>query len=277
MARWGRALRYLPPAGRVLDLGCAFGYGTRLLARSHEAYGADASPRYIARARRAAPSIPFTLAPAERLPYADGFFDGVLLLDMLEHVRRERPVLDEVYRVLKPGGTLVVSVPHRGALAWLDSLNIWDFYVGGGSHPPEEVIPGGYPYHRHYSEAALRRLLAPHFAVRRVERTGLGLMELINLALLVLCKGLLRSQWLYDRLVYLYYGAYIVEDALRCGRASYHLMIQAERLSFSAHRRARSPTRPRGCAGWPRPAAARSRARSSAAGASRAVRVRCRW
>jgi SAM-dependent methyltransferase len=229
MARWERALRLLPPGGRVLDLGCAFGHGTRKLARTHKAYGLDASPRFIARARRAAPHIPFTLGRAERLPYADGFFDGVLLLDVLEHVRRERPVLDEVYRVLKPGGVLVLSVPRKGALAWLDSLNVWDFYAGGGSHPPEEVIPGGYVYHRHYGEADLRRMLEPRFAVRRVERTGLGLIEAINLLLLALCKGLLRSQWLYDRLVYLYYGAYMIEDVLRCGPASYHLMIQAVR------------------------------------------------
>ncbi|HWE63320.1 MAG TPA: class I SAM-dependent methyltransferase [Chloroflexota bacterium] len=230
MARWQRAVGLLPTAGRVLDLGCAFGYGTRMLARTHQAYGLDASPRFIARARRAAPEIPFALAPAEALPYEDGFFDGVLLLDVLEHVRREERVLAEVYRVLRPGGMLVLSVPHRGALAWLDSLNIWDFYAGGGSHPSDEVIPGGYPYHRHYAERDLRRLLGPRFTVRRVERTGLGLVEPLNLALLALCKGLLRSQWLYDRLVYLYYGAYIAEDLLRCGSASYHLMIQAVRL-----------------------------------------------
>ena len=174
MARWERALRLLPPTGRVLDLGCAFGYGTRKLARAHEAYGLDASPRFIARARRAAPEIPFTLGSAEALPYQDRFFDGVLLLDVLEHVRRERQVLDEVYRVLRPGGILVVSVPHRGALAWLDSLNVWDFYAGGGSHPPEEVIAGGYRYHRHYGAADLRRLLAPALrgTTRGIYRTG---------------------------------------------------------------------------------------------------------
>lgn len=239
MARWGRALRLLPPGGKVLDLGCAFGYTTRRLARSHDAYGVDASPQFIARARRAAPQIPFALAPAERLPYPDALFDAVLLLDVLEHVAREGPVLDEIYRVLRPGGTLVVSVPHTGALAWLDSLNLWDFYAGrgrepGSGRPPEEVIAGGYPYHRHYSRAALRSLLEPRFAVRRVELTGLGLVEALNLALLALCKGLLRSQALYDRLAYLYYGAYIAEDLLPCGAASYHLLMQATRDQSAA-------------------------------------------
>lgn len=229
MARWERAARLLPPDGRVLDLGCAFGHGTRMLARRHEAHGVDASAAFIARAQRAAPDIPFHCAPAEAIPYPDSHFDAVLLLDVLEHVAREAPVLAEVYRVLRPGGTLILSVPHKGALSWLDSLNVWDYFAGGGSHPPEEVIPGGYRYHRHYGEADLRRLLGDRFLVQRVERTGLGLVEPLNLALLALCKGLLRSQWLYDRAVYLYYGAYIAEDLLRCGTASYHIMLRAIR------------------------------------------------
>jgi len=229
MARWQRALRLLPEGARVLDLGCAFGYGTRLVAARHEVCGVDASPRFIERARRAAPYITFRCAPAEAIPFEDASFDAVLLLDVLEHVRREGPVLREVRRVLRPGGTLVLSVPSKGALRWLDSLNVWDFYAGGGSHPPEEEIPGGYRYHRHYNQDDLRKLLSPDFRIRRVERTGCGLVEPLNLLLLALCKGLLRSQWLYDRLVYLYYGAYIAEDTLRCGPASYHLMIQAVR------------------------------------------------
>ena len=213
----------------MLDLGCAFGYATRKLALRYEAHGADASPGFIARARRSAPHIPFVLAAAEQLPYPDGYFDAVLLLDVLGHVARETRVVDEVYRVLRTGGTLVISVPHKGALAWLDSLNLWDFYCGGGSHPIDEVIPGGYSYHRHYSEADLRAMLGSRFEVRAVERTGLGVVESLNLAILFLCKGLLRSQWLYDRLAFLYYGAYILEDQVRGGRASYHLMLQAVR------------------------------------------------
>lgn len=230
VARWQRALRLLPPGGRVLDLGCAFGYGTRLVARSHQVHGVDASPAFIARARRAAPAIPFTLARAEALPFPDHTFDAILLLDVLEHVAREEPVLAEVHRVLRLGGVLILSVPHKGALAWLDSLNLWDFLAGGGSHPPDEVIPGGYPYHRHYGVGDLRAILGRRFRIDHLEYSGLGLVEVINLALLAVGKGLLGSQWLYDRLVYLYYGAYLVEDRLRCGPASYHLMLRATRL-----------------------------------------------
>jgi 2-polyprenyl-3-methyl-5-hydroxy-6-metoxy-1,4-benzoquinol methylase len=230
VARWERAARLLPPGSRVLDLGCAFGYGTAIVARAHEVYGVDASTPFIQRACSRYPHIPFTCAPAEAIPFEDSFFDAVLLLDVLEHVRRESVVLAEVSRVLRPGGTLVVSAPHKGIFHWLDSLNVWDFLAGGGSHPPDEVIAGGYRYHRHYREVALRRLLQPWFVVNDVELTGLGLVELLNLTMLALGKGLLRSQAIYDRLAYLYYGAYIAEDRLHCGSASYHIMARATRI-----------------------------------------------
>jgi SAM-dependent methyltransferase len=229
MARWQRAARLLPEGGSVLDLGCAFGYGTAIVARRHEVVGADASAAFVERARLRYRNIQFIQAPAEAVPFRDGSFDAVLLLDVIEHVHREEPVLAEIARVLRPGGTLVLSAPHKGLLCWLDSLNVWDFITGGGSHPPEEVIPGGYPYHRHYAEADLRKLLAPRFEVQRSERTGLGLVELLNLSMLALGKGLLHSQAVYDQLAYLYYGAYIAEDLLRLGRASYHIMVQAIR------------------------------------------------
>src|SRR5579885_2727066 len=95
MARWTRAMQALPfKHGRVLDLGCAFGFATRRLARrGYETVGVDASAAYIARARRAHPQGMYLLASAEAVPLPDHSFDGVLFLDVLEHVRDERAAL----------------------------------------------------------------------------------------------------------------------------------------------------------------------------------------
>src|SRR5947209_2834890 len=127
MARWDRAIALLPfRKGRVLDLGCAFGFATLRLARKgYETVGVDSSVRYIAWAKQRHPQGQYLLASAEALPLADASFEGVLLLDVLEHVVDERVVMREVWRVLKPGGTLILSVPHRGLLGWLDSLNVY--------------------------------------------------------------------------------------------------------------------------------------------------------
>jgi len=49
----------------------------------------------------------------EHLPFADGYFDTVLCTETLEHVPNDRAIVCELLRVLKPGGTLVISVPDE--------------------------------------------------------------------------------------------------------------------------------------------------------------------
>jgi SAM-dependent methyltransferase len=232
MARWTRAIQALPfKHGRVLDLGCAFGFATRRLAhRGYQTVGVDASPAYIARARRAHPQGVYLLASAEAVPLPDSSFDGVLFLDVLEHVHDERAALAEIARLLKPGGTFIVSVPHRGLLWWLDSLNLYQWLVRRTQHglPPPEI--GLEAPHRHYRLTQLQEMLGPCFRVERVMRTGLGLAELVNLPLLVLCRYLLGWEWLYQLLQYLYFTVYLLEDVAPLGPLGYHMMVVATRI-----------------------------------------------
>jgi SAM-dependent methyltransferase len=229
MARWGKAIAALPfRYGRVLDLGCAFGFSTLRLARlGYHTVGVDNSALYIAMAKRRHPQGEYILSCGESLPLEGASFDGVLLLDVLEHVVREDAVFSEIRRVLKPGGTLVLSVPNRGLFAPLDSLNLYAKLVRltrHGSAPPEIAQTG---VHRHYSVARLRQLLGPDFRVCQVMYSGLGVAELINLLLLVLCRFALCWEWLYQTLQYVYFLAYLLEDLLPLGRAGYHMMLVA--------------------------------------------------
>jgi len=52
-------------------------------------------------------------ADLQQMPYRDGFFDVLMLSDVFEHVRLYREALHEVYRVLKPGGVMLLQVPFR--------------------------------------------------------------------------------------------------------------------------------------------------------------------
>lgn len=229
MARWDRAIALLPQErGRVLDLGCAFGFATRQIAsKGYATVGVDNSPGYISRARRRHPGGEYILSSAENLPLADASFDAVLLLDVLEHVSEQAAVLREIERVLKPGGMLILSVPHRGLLGWLDSLNLYAKLVRATRHGlfPREIAQTG--IHRHYSIRQIRRLLGPHYQVQRVSCTGLGIAELVNLPLLVVCRYILLWEWLYQILQYGYFLVYLLEDLLPLGPAGYHLMIVA--------------------------------------------------
>jgi SAM-dependent methyltransferase len=214
----------------VLDLGCAFGFATLRLARKgYETVGVDSSARYIAWAKRRHPQGQYLLAPAEALPLPDASFEGVLLLDVLEHVVDEQAVMREVWRVLKPGGTLILSVPHRGLLGWLDSLNVYARLVRATRYGlfPQEIVQTG--IHRHYSVRQIQALLGPEFHVRRIVCTGLGVAELVNLPLLVGCRYILRWEPLYQILQYVYFLVYLLENLLHPGQAGYHLMVVATR------------------------------------------------
>jgi SAM-dependent methyltransferase len=223
----------LPRGAAVLDVGCAFGHGTALLARRFQVEGIDPSPDYIARARRRYPWIPFSEGKAESLPYASDRFDGVVLLDVLEHLPPASvdQALGEVARVLRPDGVLVLSTPNAGLLAAADSLNAYMALCGPDAPLAETFALRGEPaHHRHYSAATLRAALAGHgLLTDEVIYSGLGLAEGINLILLLALWRPRKLHRLYDALQYLYYGAYIAEDILSLGRFSYHMTVRARR------------------------------------------------
>jgi len=117
--------RQARPGASLLDVGC--GYGAFVLAcRAHgvDARGFELAPFEVAIARRRLarrepgtdPQGVFHQGHAGRLPFADGCFDVVTLFNVLEHVRDDRPVLEEAYRVLRAGGRLYVVCPNYAAV-----------------------------------------------------------------------------------------------------------------------------------------------------------------
>ena len=180
------------PAGcqRVLDGGCAFGYGTApLVAKAVQVCGCDPNPELIARAKASYPAIAFETCPLEKTPYAAESFDAVILTDVLEHVADERATLNELFRVLKPGGCLIITTPHKGLFAFLDPDNYaWHlrtkfprlyrrlFRMKHGREPSPKV--GYESKHRHYRLDDLVGLLENsafkhYYEVERVFRSGL--------------------------------------------------------------------------------------------------------
>lgn len=241
MARWSRALRWLPgDAQRVLDDGCAFGFATRRLARRFpEVCGNDLDPGYVARARRAVPGADIRLAPAAALPWPDGHVDAAVCLDVLEHVPDPAAAVAELARVVRPGGTVVVSVPHRGLLGRADSLNVYQRILPRRTPPTDDPSWRVRPHHRHFSVDELRALLEPCFEVDRVRRTGTGVAEPLHLVLLLLTRGVSpRLRGVHGVLQYAYFGLYALDDGLPAGRAGYSVMVRARRTAVVPRPRA---------------------------------------
>jgi len=105
----------LRPGHRVLDIGCGTGTFVALIKRVHpevSVVGLDPDPKALARAKkkaaRAGVSIQFDQGFSDELPYADASFDRVFSSFMFHHIHADqRPqTLQEVYRILSPGGSL---------------------------------------------------------------------------------------------------------------------------------------------------------------------------
>jgi SAM-dependent methyltransferase len=118
------ALLRLRAGARVLDVGCGIGRHVLETARVPGVHvGVDLAREDLRKARywrdliRKKEGLPggvsFLEATAERLPFGDGIFDHVVCTEVLEHVPDDRAVLGELLRVLRPGGTIAVSVPDE--------------------------------------------------------------------------------------------------------------------------------------------------------------------
>ena len=122
-------LGFLQPRAneRVLDCGCGFGFYLMALGRLAGCHGhgldRDARALQFARGLAGAAQSALYLGDACRLPYGDACFDKVLLSEVLEHLEDDRGALAEAHRVLRPRGTLVVTVPYSEYPLLYDPLN----------------------------------------------------------------------------------------------------------------------------------------------------------
>lgn len=115
---YGRALELLTPNTKILDLGCGLGEFARLARnqKNCDVICVDGEPKYVDHVKKLGfPAYRVNLEK-EMLPFKDGFLDGVVALEVLEHIKNTDGILREVNRVLKPKGYLVLSTPNP---AWI--------------------------------------------------------------------------------------------------------------------------------------------------------------
>ena len=233
--RTGRARRWLPAdALRVLDIGCASGYGAAGIAVAEPSgrvvVGVERDPGHLAEGHKRYPWLRILEGDAMALELADGCADAILLLDVVEHLSEPARAIAEAHRVLRPGGVVIVSVPHRGALHRLDALNMYSALQRRNPHWPglTSATQSGTGTHVHFTVNGLKELLYPYFVVDRVTRTGIGLAEILHFGSLM-TRFRLEAPGAADALAWLYLFAYLMEDVFPTGRLGYHLTVRAVR------------------------------------------------
>lgn len=100
-----------PQAARILEIGCGTGHNFAMLGEfgTIDAIEVDDAARAIASERL---GRPVGSAPLPELPgIADGQYDLIALLDVLEHIRDDRAALASIRRKLAPGGRILLTVP----------------------------------------------------------------------------------------------------------------------------------------------------------------------
>ena len=107
--------QYIPYKGRVLDLGCGSGrFAPYVLAKKADYIGIDQSETIIEAAKNqyAMDGAKFVAANLLEIPCKDNYFDAVFSLATLHHIPSEKfqqQALDEIFRVLKPGGMAIIT------------------------------------------------------------------------------------------------------------------------------------------------------------------------
>jgi SAM-dependent methyltransferase len=109
MQRWLAA-----PDPVILDVGCSTGYMLGLLRHRiprATLLGADCVRRPLEKLGAAMPDLPLFQFDVADCPLESNSVDGVVLLNILEHIEHDLTAIGHIYRILKPGGVAVIEVP----------------------------------------------------------------------------------------------------------------------------------------------------------------------
>jgi ubiquinone/menaquinone biosynthesis C-methylase UbiE len=159
--------------GAALDAACGAGrHARRLLDLDHQVVGVDGSPDMLEMARASLPQAVFYESELASLPLESAVFDLVVCALALEHVEDLSGAIEELSRVLRPGGRMVLSDLHPAAVALGGAAFFQDAEGGAG------VVRGFGHLHSEYLSAfrevglVVRQCLEPRFGTAEAAMQG---------------------------------------------------------------------------------------------------------
>lgn len=152
--RAGFAWEKVPADGRAhLDFGCHRGGFLHALAGKgpRRLAGVDVSRDAVEAGRRQYPNLELHhVVAGQPLPFDDGSFDSASILDVIEHIDNQKAVLDELHRVLEPGGLLIITTPGKYVLSFMDVGNL-KFRLPRLHRLAYSAVYGRHAYQRRYT------------------------------------------------------------------------------------------------------------------------------
>ena len=158
--------------GKVLDAGCGDGFFLNQLTFFDEVKditGIDISKKAIEMALEKYPKSQFRQASLNKIPFENASFDSIVMVEVIEHLIDIDGTLEDLSRVLKPGGLLLITTTDFN---WLKAVIIAMFYFEKYFYPTN-------PHIRFFTKATLAEVLLVHgFKVIKYSWNGsyLGLM-----------------------------------------------------------------------------------------------------
>ncbi len=110
------AVEMLQPNHQILDIGFGEGYGVKLISEHISTVtGLDVNKDAVAYANKkyASENCFFEVYDGKKLPYEDKTYDAVISFQVIEHIKDDLHYLEEIRRVLKPGGQAILTTPNR--------------------------------------------------------------------------------------------------------------------------------------------------------------------
>lgn len=108
-----------PVPSVIVEIGCSSGFLLRdLMARlpDHFFLGADYTYGTLETLVTHLPAVPLVQLDLTHCPLPDAFADVVVLLNVLEHIEDDEAALGELFRIVRPGGSVIIEVPAGGSL-----------------------------------------------------------------------------------------------------------------------------------------------------------------